>query len=199
MKDFEIRNSLHNQFLTHYKNDPDSIVVDELQVCNGNAIVDLAVINGSLIGFEIKSSADNLSRLNNQILFYNKVFDYMTIVTNKNHIDGILKHTPVWWGIWLFEYKKNEIKKTEIRKPKFNTDTDAFSISQFLWKEELIDLLYKKELDIKMKNKRRWILWQYISESICLSELKNEVRGYLKLRQDWKKSQFSISQVNQQF
>lgn len=186
MNDFEIRNSLHNKFLSNYKKDKDSVIVDELKVCNGGAIIDLAVVNGSLIGYEIKSACDNLKRLKSQVFHYNQVFDFITIVANDKHLDGILMEVPHFWGIWLIETKKNRVVKSVIRKPEYNNETVPFSIIQLLWKEELVDLLIKKKLDLKMKNKRRWLLWEYISNTLDSEEIKIEVRRYLKARMNWK-------------
>jgi hypothetical protein len=188
MKDFEIRKSLHQDFLSDYNHLSESLIVDELKVCNGNAIMDVAVIDGSLIGFEIKSAYDNLSRLTNQMSFYNKVFDFITVVTCKNHLKGVINTVPKKWGIWVVEKEGNELKKFETRIATVNEDTDAFSTAQFLWKTEIIDLIVKRSLDKKICNKRKWIQWQYLADSLELQDLKNEVRFYLKSRNDWKTS-----------
>ena len=186
MKDSEIRRGLHQNFLSNFNLPSESLIVDELKVCNGNAIMDVAVINGSLIGFEIKSKNDNLSRLTHQMSFYNKVFDFITVVTCKNHLNGVIKTVPSNWGIWLIEKYGPELKKFETRVATMNEDTDAFSIAQFLWKNEIIDLIIKRSLDKKICDKRKWIQWQYLADSLELQDLKNEVRYYLKSRTDWK-------------
>ncbi|HUX56073.1 MAG TPA: sce7726 family protein [Bacteroidales bacterium] len=188
MKDFEIRRSLHRSFLSDYTSSTESLVVDELKVCNGRAIMDVAVINGSLLGFEIKSSNDNLSRLSNQMTSYNKVFDYITIVTCNKHLSSVLKEVPLWWGVWVVENGGLEISKIQMRPPSLNCYTEAFSIAQFLWKTEIQDLIDKRGLDSKMKNKRKWIQWQYLADSLELQDLKCEVRSYLKSRINWKSS-----------
>jgi len=189
MRDFEIRRSLHQDFLSDY-HPSESLIVDELKVCNGNAIIDIAVINGSFIGFEIKSPNDNLSRLNNQISFYNKVFDYITIVTSYKHLQGVLKEIPSWWGIWIIQNDNGELRRIQERPSSLNEETDAFSIAQFLWKSEIIDLIIKKDLDQRIKNKRKWIQWQYIADTLELQDIKDEVRLYLNSRIDWKASKF---------
>lgn len=187
MKDFEIRKSLHRNLLTDYSSS-ESLILDELKVCNGNAIMDVTVINGSLIGFEIKSANDNLSRLTSQMSFYNKVFDFITVVTCNNHLNGVIKTVPSKWGIWVVEKDGDEIKKVETRVASINEYTDSFSIAQFLWKTEIVDLINKRNLDKKICNKRKWIQWQYLANSLELQDLKNEVRSYLKSRTDWKTS-----------
>jgi hypothetical protein len=190
MKDFEIRKSLYQDFLSDYNHPSDSLIVDELKVCNGKAIIDVAVINGSLIGFEIKSSNDNLSRLDNQISFYNKVFDFITIVTCSKHISNVIRTVPSYWGIWIVEKEGDKLRKIEARAANINDNTEAFSVAQFLWKTEIVDLINRRGLDQKIRNKRKWIQWQYLTNSLELHDLKNEVRTYLKSRTDWKTSRF---------
>lgn len=158
--------------------------------------MDVAVINGSLLGFEIKSSNDNLSRLSNQIASYNKVFDYITIVTCNKHVSGVLKEVPFWWGIWIVENKGVQISKIQMRSPSLNCSTEGFSIAQFLWKNEIQDLIDKRGFESKIKNKRKWIQWQYLADSLELQDLKNEVRSYLKSRIDWKASKTTTTPTN---
>jgi len=61
--DREIREYLHNTHLKHYKEDGISRVVDEMGLSSHTARIDIGVINGQLLGFEIKSDRDNLDRL----------------------------------------------------------------------------------------------------------------------------------------
>ncbi|WP_052770006.1 sce7726 family protein [Paenibacillus sp. IHB B 3415] len=77
LKDSDIRLLLKRKFTSfaEFTLDSTTIVVDELDVCFGSARVDVAVINGRLHGFEIKSESDNLDRLPSQIEFYSRVFE----------------------------------------------------------------------------------------------------------------------------
>lgn len=48
-------------------------------------VVDLVVLkNDKIIAVEIKSNSDNLKRLEEQILEYKKIFDYVLIVATEN-------------------------------------------------------------------------------------------------------------------
>jgi hypothetical protein len=192
MRDIDIRSALHNKILCHYLRDGESLIVDELKVCNGRSVADVAVINGTLSGYEIKSERDNLARLPDQVDSYGKVFDFMTIVTNHKHLPHISTEIPDWWGIWLIQEKDGEIVKTEIRTALINSNSDSFSLAQFLWKDELTDLIARKGLDVKMKNKRKWLLWEYVSRELNIQELKDEVRYYMKKRDGWKISRFKV-------
>ncbi|MBO0953223.1 sce7726 family protein [Fibrella forsythiae] len=194
MRDYDIRHSLHNQFLAHYKQDGHSIVVDELGVCNGQSVIDVAVINGSLHAFEIKSDADTLVRLPKQVAHYNKVFDYATIVVNGKYVHRVASLVPYWWAIWLIYEKDGKILKTIVREGERNTNIDAFSVAQLLWREEALNLLVKLDLAKGMRTKRRWLLWQHLAENVPVDRLCEYTRQYLKERSAWKESKFTPSE-----
>lgn len=195
MLDRDIRKVIKSSILKDPLFDSQSKIVDELKICNGRTISDVALINGCLSGFEIKSERDNLSRLSEQITNYNKVFDFVTVVTNHKHLTNVSMEIPKWWGIWLVQTNDNVPVKIEVRPAEANKQTDPFSIAQFLWKEELVDLIIRRGLNLSMKNKRKWLVWEYISEELNLVELQEEVRSYLKNRVDWKVTR--IKEVNQ--
>jgi len=86
MKDIDIRRELHKNYLSIVtKNDTNSLIINELGLFQGQHKIDVAVINGSLHGYEIKSEQDNLKRLPAQMDAYNKVFDYIHIIANEKH------------------------------------------------------------------------------------------------------------------
>jgi len=63
MNDAGIRRNLHCKKLRRHHVDPDTLVVDELGLKHGKCRADIAVINGHLMGYEIKSDDDSLRRL----------------------------------------------------------------------------------------------------------------------------------------
>ncbi|WP_428657614.1 sce7726 family protein [Runella sp.] len=191
MRDIDIRSALHNQFLMDYRLDGISRIVDELHICGGNTIADLAVINGSLHAFEIKSSVDTLQRLRLQSDSYIKVFDYITIVVNGNHLNKVMDTMPDWFGIWLIEDEGDEVRRTIIRPARKNGSIDAFSVAQLLWKDEAIEILLQEGHSKKIKTMRKWLLWEYMAQNIPTDRLSELVRLKLKQRQNWKESGFS--------
>jgi len=191
MRDFDIRKSLHGLYLSHFKLDGSSVVVDELKVCGGKNIADIAVVNGALHAFEIKGAYDTLARLPLQAESYNKVFDYVTIVVNECHLEKVLKIVPDWWGVWVLSEHDGVVVRQEVKVHKKNECPDPFSIAQLLWKEEALDLLQKKGLAKGLKTKRKWVLWEKLAECIPIEELSSQVRHYLKERPDWKLSHFT--------
>jgi len=186
MKDLEIREELHKNHLSHYKYDPNSKVIDELGLCQGSIKIDIAVINGSLIGYEIKSEQDTLDRLPAQMDMYNKIFDYINIVVNESHLESVRKMIPSYWGIVCVKKLQDDFKLETRRAAKKNTHSDSFHISQLLWKEEALDVLKRENLDKGMKTKTRIQIWNKLAESLSKENINAYVREYIKKRQDWR-------------
>jgi hypothetical protein len=192
MRDIEIRTSLHNTHLSYFWEDGISRVVDELPICAGNSIADLAVVNGSLHAFEIKGTYDTLSRLPKQIDSYNKVFDYITVVTTENHLSGVMELVPDSWGVWLMSEVDGLMERDIIREAQINVLRDALSISQLLWRDEAFELLKKYGKHKGFTTKRKWLLWEALADNLAIEVLSSEIRSIIKNRPDWKQSRFRI-------
>ena len=57
------------------------------------------VSSREFIGYEIKSDADTLKRLPQQIVSFNRLFDRMYLVCGSKHLDEALQLIPDWWGV----------------------------------------------------------------------------------------------------
>src|SRR5258708_37610899 len=67
----------------------------------GATRIDIAAINGTITGCEIKSARDNFSRLESQIRLYSAVLDTaILVVEGQAAVDRAEQLTPDWWGIW---------------------------------------------------------------------------------------------------
>src|SRR4051812_34115152 len=76
----------------------DAVLFEELPLCR-TARADVAAVNCSLRGYEIKSENDTLNRLPLQIPFYDRVFDFSVIVAAEKHLKYARKIVPQHWGI----------------------------------------------------------------------------------------------------
>ncbi|MDO7787231.1 sce7726 family protein [Desulforamulus aquiferis] len=189
-RDIDVREKLHEVLSRDYLCDDDTIMVDELGLCQGEARIDIAIINGSLHGYEIKSDSDTLERLPRQVDIYNKVLDTVTIVTGKNHIDKVVDLIPPWWGIKQAEkVREDEVELIPIREPGINPKVDPYSLVQLLWKEEALELLTMFGFEKGYVGKSRRVIWKRLAESITLHELQFHVRQQLKLRENWRVAQ----------
>ncbi len=181
--DADIREVLHCNLNTKYGSDNDTIILDELVVCHGKARVDVAVINGSMIGYEIKSEKDTLDRLPNQINAYNKVFDNISIVIGNNHAEEVQSMVPEWWGIYIASSDDNNIVRIDsVRPPKQNETIDAFELVKFLLRPELLELIDHYGLEKRLKRIPKFKIWPNIVENVPFKELKDYVRICLKSR-----------------
>lgn len=141
--DPEIRKHLKSDLLFQF---PGAKIVDELNVCRCR--VDIAVLSSSsgLVGYEIKSQADSLSRLKRQVTNYDKIFSFMYLVVFDNHYEESISIVPPYWGI--IKVEKNMINGVDkglyhlhVRSAQRNPRRRAYNIADLLWKQELIDVL----------------------------------------------------------
>lgn len=161
-------------------------IIEELTICDGDARVDVAVANGRLCGYEIKSDVDTFERLPNQIKCYNTTFDKMTIIIGEKFNDKVCDIVPDWWGIKVaYKNKFGNVSIRNVRTAKVNKGIDSYRLTQLLWKDEMIELL--KINNIKgISNKSRYRLREIAAETIPLLEIQNFVREKLKSREDWR-------------
>lgn len=185
MKDPCIRKLLKDTELLHFYSDINSKVVDELSLPVAKARIDVAVINGSLHGYEIKSASDTLQRLPAQIEAYSKVFDYLSVVTEKKYHERILDFIPSWVGLIVCNEKKGVKTIKHVRKSKLNKNKQGFFIAKLLWRSELIDSLIEYQIPFNKKD-RNWLLCEALSLALDIKTVSFIVRDKLKQRKDWK-------------
>ena len=183
MKDRNIRELLRKTELQSYINDPHSKVVEELKLPVAKARIDIAVINGHLHGFEIKSASDTLHRLPSQIVAYSKVFDYLTVVTEAKYYDRI--ELPEWVGLAVCSDKPGESEFEMLTPPLLNTNINGFYLAQLLWHSELVEVLQEQNILFK-KQQRNWLLCEKLADNLDVSVLSMLVREQIKKRQAWK-------------
>src|ERR1700761_4783729 len=98
-KDTEIRAALHEKKLSAHRNVPDTLVIDELGLSHAKVRIDVAVINGCIHGYEIKSSLDTLDRLPAQLRLYSQCLEKLTLVCAPKHLDHVTISAPTWCGV----------------------------------------------------------------------------------------------------
>lgn len=185
LKDMDIRTALVKKLIKENEGHPYRLI-NELTVCDGDARVDIAVANGRLCGYEIKSDMDTLERLQNQINAYNRTFDKMIIVVGDKYKEKVLDEIPDWWGVQLaYRNRYNNISFKSIRTAKINAYVDAKAVLELLWRDELVNLL--KDRGIKgLSNKHRRKLRDIAKSTIPLKDIKNYTREILKVREGWR-------------
>lgn len=187
MRELDIRLALFHSVRDEHAGDPDTLIIEELGLCEGVARVDLAVVNGKVHGFEIKSPQDTLARLPAQSEVYSRALDLVTIVIDRRHVKAAKPLVPKWWGIWEAKAGRDgSVTFKVVRTPSNNPQLDAFAQAQLLWRSEALDELAKRSLDKGLKSKPRRLIWQRLADSIPPAELGDIVRTRLKNRQAWR-------------
>lgn len=180
--DTEIRPALRLKILGDYGDEPDSVLIEELGLCRGQVRVDMALVNGHIHGFEIKSDRDSLKRLAGQAEIYNKVFDRMTIVTGERHLDGVTENLPLWWGVLQVIQRGSGVRFKSHRKEKQNPCRDSRTLVELLWLDQAITLLEQRDAARGTRGKPRRMVWDKVCECYTLDEIAENVRESLKAR-----------------
>lgn len=185
LRDHNVREALLEKLSTVHQDD-DTRIINELVVCGGQSRVDVAVVNGVLHGYEIKSESDTLIRLESQMADYNKVFERITIVAADGYVPKIKDIVPDWWGIIKVQNKRGNVVLKQVKKGRKNPSLDALSLVQLLWKDEALDVLKEKGLHRGFLSKPRTVLFERLVEYIPLNELVTIVNRKLKSRTGWR-------------
>lgn len=180
-----IREALINRLVVDY---PNYRVIPELGLWHGAARIDVAVVNGFLRGFEIKSDRDTLTRLPEQMRAYNAIFDQVTLVVGSKHFVEAFTMVPDWWGIETAHTNEDgAVYFNRIRSPQNNPEQDSISIARLLWRHEALEKLEYLGTADGIRSKPREFVYQRLAESQALEPLKEYVWNILKSsRKDWR-------------
>lgn len=186
MRDRDVREALHALLrATHDVDEQETLYVDELGLC-GQVRVDVAVINGCLSGFELKSERDTLARLPKQVEFYSRVLDQATLVVASGHLDKAVAMLPGWWGVMEAAPDGEKVVLSCAREPGTNPRLDPYSLAQLLWRDEALEELVDRGLDWGVRSRPRTEIWQRLAAEVEIDDLRTIVRDRLRRRQGWR-------------
>jgi hypothetical protein len=117
------------------------VMVEEMEVCLGRARVDLAVISDQLIGIEIKSVKDDVTRLPAQAEAYSRCFDRVVLVVDESLVAKATPLIPAWWGLVVSFQQDVRLTYVFERRPRRNPQLDLDALLALLWREEVDALL----------------------------------------------------------
>jgi hypothetical protein len=185
--DSDIRSALHAKRLRRAKSDPDTLVIDELGLAHAKCRIDVAVINGCIHGYEIKSAKDTLDRFVNQIDTYRQTLQKLTIVAAPKHVAGIMSHAPEWCGVIEAELgPRGGISFQVLRNATANPEIDPVMMAHLLWRNEVIDLLGQAGYAPKDLRRPRKQLYEMLCEVMTLREITASIRAFMVQRQTWR-------------
>lgn len=186
MCDLDIRLALRKRLVLEHQHAQRTLIIEELGLCEGMARVDLAVINGHIEGYEIKSERDTLYRLPGQLEIYGKTLDRVTVVAAVQHISKITKLVPQWWGIEEVSFEEGSAVFNLIRSASLNPSIDPHSVVQLLWRDEALEVLKDLGLSKGMLTKPRTAIWFKLANSLPVEELCAIIRMRLSSRENWR-------------
>ena len=185
MRDKDVRRAVRHRLRCEHDGDPDTRIVEEMGIWNGAVRVDVAVINGELAGYEIKSAQDTLERLPNQAALYSMVFERLYLVAADKHLDKASAAIPRWWGMISARTNGNAVELSTVRSSERNPSRDSLQLARLLWREETTSLLESRSALKGFRSASRERLSARLAEVFEPDNLADEVRRCLKNRETW--------------
>ena len=175
-----LRKYLRLRLEVQHCHSPETVLIDELGIRQGSARVDVAVVNGQLHGYEIKSDRDSLRRLSSQADLYNQVFDRLTLVCADRHVSQALRIIPSWWEVIKVVPTDDCPTFTVVRRGHKNPHKDVRALVELLWRQEAVALLRERHALRGLRGKPRASLWNRVCELFTIDEVSVAVRTHLK-------------------
>lgn len=155
------------------------VLIDELCFLDRKNRADLVYANGQLTAFEIKSSADNLSRWEQQYKAYLKVFDAVWLCCHYKHVFKAIEFTPKYIGIIVTDDSDSGI--AVLRKAGLNKKVDPYFLLDLLWRSELNELCIENKIPVRRKEKIKEAQLR-IARELPVEVIKKKVIDRLKTR-----------------
>jgi len=173
---------LRQQLDYQHSGDSQTVIVEELGVLHGSSRIDLAVVNGTLHGYELKSDRDTLKLLPEQADSYSAVFDLVTLVVGERHLLAAIDLIPGWWGVKVARMGSEGLLFRDLKLPTMNPSPDPISVARLLWREEALHIL--EEIDTRKSNhsKSRDRIYAELVTLLAFDLLRDNVRRSLKNR-----------------
>ena len=187
MNDNDLRAALLRRLDRRHSRDPETLILQELGLRHGAARVDVAVVNGALHGYELKSDRDSLGRLPRQARVYSSVLDRVTLVAGRRHVDEAMDLVPKWWGVQVAEIgPRGGVLFSSLRRAKHNPSQDILAVAKLLWREEALELLHQVGAAKGFRSRPRAAIYARLAEVARSEEIRSRVRHQLRNRVGWR-------------
>lgn len=177
-----IRAALLTKLREELNEDPEAVVIEELGLCRGQVRLDIAVVNGLLHGYEIKSDRDSLYRLRKQVEIYSKVLDRATLVVGDRFLTAASDAVPSWWGLLHAQVMFDQVRLRTVRCSQRNPQRDPRYLVEMLWSNHAIEILEQRGAARGVRRKPRRVIWDRVCDRFSLDEIAEAVRVGLKAR-----------------
>ena len=177
-----IRAALLTKLREELNEDPEAVVIEELGLCRGQVRLDIAVVNGLLHGYEIKSDRDSLYRLRKQVEIYSKVLDRATLVVGDRFLTAASDAVPSWWGLLHAQVMFDQVRLRTVRCSQRNPQRDPRYSVEMLWSNHAIEILEQRGAARGVRRKPRRVIWDRVCDRFSVDEIAEAVRVGLKAR-----------------
>lgn len=185
MRDIDVRKAVRCRLLDEHAGDADTRIVEEMGIWHGSVRIDMAVINGELSGYELKSARDTLQRLPAQAKLYSEVFDRVHLVTAEKHLSHAVESIPDWWGVIVAHSCGDIVALELLRSGERNPEVEAIQIARLLWRDEALAILDRHDAIKGVRSAAREKVAVRLASTLSLDALRDEVRAVLKGRSLW--------------
>jgi hypothetical protein len=176
LRDPQIREPLHHWLLSAHADDLDSTeILHELKIPRPSARIDIAVINGEMCGFEIKSDVDSLARLARQERAFSAIFDRVSV-------DAARRTIPGWWGIIVAKPLGPDVSFSSKRMARENRNPNTAALLYMLTRQELIEILEACGLANGLRGKPHQHLVEALLASIPAGDIRKHAKSAFKKR-----------------
>jgi hypothetical protein len=104
----------------------DTCIGQEVMYGTNRRLADLVLIaDNKLHAFEIKSRNDNLRRIHDQLLNYERIFDYIHVITTADHLAGLRTIQKKNFGLYLIDSEGRIAHKRKAPEQKSFSPQDA--------------------------------------------------------------------------
>jgi hypothetical protein len=154
LTDREIRRALLDHLMRR-QNKPRA-ALQEVHVCNGNAVADVVAVYKAMHCYEIKGETDSIGRVVRQSQYYDQAFPLVSLVTTYNHIAKAEKIAPAHWGLIVAKAdEKDAVRLRSVRGAKTNTAYRPEISLLSLWRSELLEIVGHNSAALAKMNREK--------------------------------------------
>ena len=185
--DPDIRDALVEKRLEPHARRSGALVIHELGLAHARRRVDVAVVNGYIHGYEIKSAKDRLDRLPGQIEVYAQSLHKLTLVVATKHLKRVLEIIPTWCGvIEVLVNPEGRVHLKEVRNAERNPSVDPFILAHLLWRNEVIDILSEYDTQPAILRAPRAELYKLLVTKMPEPKLTGRIKAAMTERTSWR-------------
>jgi hypothetical protein len=158
-------------------------IVHEVGVVRSNiSRIDVLDFTNEIHGYEIKTAVDSVSRLPQQVIWYGKVLDRITLVAATKHLKKALTIIPSYWGVQEIVEIDGFFSINKIKEAEPNPEQDKMYYASLLWADELKEILKKRGFLRGLNNRAHWNMANRLSSLMSIDQMRSIVCDTMRAR-----------------